>query len=76
MAPARSNYRQVRLTITEEQGGRLTVRVLLKRPQDNWSVRDVIWTHRWRVTAPTPHWVDLLEEVAETVRREMLPPAR
>lgn len=40
-APAQSNYRQIRVTYTEERGGRWGLRILMKRPQDQWQERQV-----------------------------------
>lgn len=40
-APAQSNYRQIRVTYTEERGGRWGLRILVKRPQDAWQERQV-----------------------------------
>lgn len=60
MAKAQSRYKQVRLTITEEAGGWITVRVLAKPVDAGWTFKHSVWHHRWRVTAPTPHWLDLV----------------
>lgn len=60
MVRAASNYKQVRLTVTEESGGRISARVMVKAPNASWTMKDVVWHHAWRVSAPTPHWLDLL----------------
>lgn len=60
MARAQNNYRQVRLTVTEEANGRLTARVMVKPLRDGWQMRHSVWHHSWRTIDPTPHWLDLL----------------
>jgi len=60
MARAQSNYKQVRLTVTEESGGRLSMRIMCKPPNADWKMTHVVYHHAWRTTSPTPHWLDLL----------------
>lgn len=60
MAAAQSRYKQVRLTVTEESGGRLTMRILAKPVDADWTMRHSVYHHSWRTGAPTPHWLDLL----------------
>lgn len=75
MAAARNNYRQVRVTITEETRGRMSVRVLVKPPEAPWSIRHTVWSHTWSAGAPTPHWSDLvLEALREVSEARVLPP--
>ena len=70
MAAAGSNYRQVRLTITEEAGGWLSVRIMVKPLAEGWKFQHSVYQHRWRVSAPTPHWLDLLAHAYSTVGME------
>lgn len=60
MTQARSNYRQVRLTATEEAGGWITLRVMAKPLDASWKMQDTVYHHRFRASGPTPHWLDLL----------------
>lgn len=73
MTTARSNYKQVRLTVTEEQGGRITARVMVKAPQDSWTMKHVVWHHSWLTSDPTPHWLDLLAHAYRQLGMEALP---
>lgn len=74
MPRAQSNYRQVRVTITEEQGGHLTVRVMAKPLAADWTMRDTVWSHRWKRTTPTSHWSSLVEEaLSEVLMLRVLP---
>lgn len=74
MARARSNYRQVRVTITEEAGGYVTVRVMAKPLAADWSMRDTVWHHRWKRTTDSPHWAVLVEEaLSEVLMMRTLP---
>lgn len=60
MAAAASKYKQVRLTITEESGGRMSMRIMCKPPQADWKTTHTVYQHVWRAQDPTPHWLDLL----------------
>lgn len=73
MPRARSIYKQIRLTVTEERGGFVTVRVLAKPVNAEWTMRDSVWHHRWRHDADTAHWTDLLVEAVEVLVAERLP---
>ena len=73
MARAASNYKQVRLTVTEESGGRITARVMCKAPDASWVMKDTVWHHSWRVEGPTPHWLDLLAHAYRALGMEALP---
>jgi len=73
MNTARSNYKQVRLTVTEESGGRVSCRVMVKPPHVDWKVIHVVWRHAWREPAPTPHWLDLLACAYREMGMEALP---
>ena len=70
MARAKSNYRQVRMTITEEALGWVTVRILVKPLNEDWKFLHSVYQHRWKVDAPTPHWLDLLAHAYSTVGME------
>lgn len=71
---ARSIYRQVRLTITEEKGGRVTARVMVKPVDADWSMRDTVWQGGILITGPTTHWSELLHFAAEDVLAQRLFP--
>lgn len=74
MSRARSKYRQVRVTITEEAGGWVTVRIMAKPVDADWSFKNVVWHHRFRQTEPSVHWVDLVATAKDVVLSEVLPP--
>lgn len=73
MSRAASNYRQVRLTITEEQGGRITARVLVKPLAADWSMKHVVWHHSWRTTRAMGHWSALVASALHMIVGEQLP---
>lgn len=75
MAKAQSNYRQVRLTVTEEEGW-VTVRVLAKPLAESWAVKHSVYHHRFRRTKHTQHWTSLLAGALDTVLSERLPPGQ
>lgn len=60
---AASRYKQVRLTVTEEEGGWVTARVMAKPLDASWAMHNTVWHHRFHPIAPTPHWLDLLAHV-------------
>lgn len=70
MSRAQSRYKQVRLTITEEAGGRLTLRVMAKPVDAGWSMKNVVYHHSWRTSAPTPHWLDLVAHACSVLGME------
>lgn len=74
MARALSNYRQVRVTITEEQGGWVTVRVLVKPVDASWTIKHSVWHHRWRVGTATHHWTSLVAVALRAILGERLDP--
>lgn len=74
MPPAQSRYRQVRITITEEAGGRVSVRVMAKPVTASWTFRDTVWHHNWRLSRVTTHWLDLVREALDAIVGEALPP--
>lgn len=74
MPPARSIYRQVRLTITEERGGLITARVMVKPVTAEWTFKHSVWHGRLRITEPTTHWSELLRAGAEDVLAQRLFP--
>lgn len=71
---ARSNYAQVRLTVTLERGGMVSARVMAKRPEASWTMRDTVWHHRFRSEREMRHWLDLLAVGFYQVTGEALPP--
>lgn len=70
---AQSKYRQVRLTVTEEVGGWVSVRVMVKPLAASWQMKDTVYHHRFRVDDPTPHWLDLLAHAYRVLGMEALP---
>lgn len=70
---ARSNYRQVRLTITEEQGGRITARVMVKPLAASWTMKHVVWHHSWISSRPLNHWSSLVASALYMIVGERLP---
>lgn len=74
MARARSIYRQVRLTVTEEAGGSVSVRVMAKPMHDDWTMRHTVYATSFRPTAPTTHWSELVLAAAEEVLSQRLFP--
>lgn len=74
MSRAVSRYRQVRVTITEEQGNRVSVRVLAKPLQADWSIRHTVWSHTWRPSTSTTHWSELVAEaLSEVLQQRVFP---
>lgn len=71
--PAQSLYRQVRITITEERGGRVSCRVMVKGVSDSWTLRHTVWHHNWRVTTVTSHWMTLVRAALAQILEEELP---
>lgn len=76
MARAASNYRQVRVTITEEAGNFITLRVMIKPLAASWSIRDTVYHHRFKHSVGTHHWTNLVALAASVIMRETLPPER
>lgn len=70
---AQSNYRQIRLTITEEEGW-VSIRVLVKPLAETWQVKHSVYHHRVRKSRHTHHWTNLVAWAAETILSERLPP--
>lgn len=74
MPRARSIYRQVRFTVTEERGGRITARVMVKPVDADWTMKDVVWHGSISADEPTTHWSELLRVAAEDVLAQRLFP--
>lgn len=72
---AGSHYRQVRLTITEEEGA-VSIRVLVKPLADHWSIKHSVYHHRVRRTKHSNHWTNLIAWALDTIMSERLPPER
>jgi hypothetical protein len=71
---AASRYRQVRITVTEEARGRVSVRVLAKPLTASWSIRHTVWSHTWSPSRPTTHWSELVAEALyEVTTQRVLP---
>lgn len=73
MIKAQSNYQQVQVTITEERGNRLSVRVMVKPPHVDWKQTHVVWRHSWVGVAPSSHWFNLLSLAFQEIAGETLP---
>lgn len=73
---AQSRYRQVRITITEETGGWLTVRIMVKPLAEDWTFRHTVWHHRFRQEEPSVHWLDMVATAYDVVVSEVLPPPK
>lgn len=71
---ARSIYRQIRFTVTEEAGGSVTVRVMVKPLHADWSMKDTVLHTSFRPTVQTTHWSELLLQAAEEVLAQRLFP--
>lgn len=74
MTAARSIYRQVRLTITEERGGVISARVMVKPLEAEWSMKSTVWAGRLTIPRPTTHWSELLLAGCEDVLAQRLFP--
>jgi hypothetical protein len=74
MARARSIYRQIRFTITEERGGLVSARVLVKPVDADWTMKDCVWQGRLGKRPATTHWSELLQYAAEDVLAQRLFP--
>lgn len=71
---ARSIYRQVRMTVTEERGGSVSVRVMVKPMEADWTMKHTVWVASFRPTEPTTHWSELVLAAAEEVLSQRLFP--
>lgn len=74
MVAAKSTYKQVRLTITEEAGGRVSVRVMVKPVDASWTMKHTVWHHNWVLARPSGHWLGLVSEAFYAICGEALPP--
>lgn len=72
--PARSIYRQVRLTASEQSNGLVVVRVMVKPLTEDWKVLHVVHHGQFTPTTPTTHWSELLTAAAEDVLAQRLFP--
>lgn len=74
MNRARSIYRQVRFTVSEQQSGILVYRVLVKPINADWTTRHSVAHGTFRTAAPTTHWSELLTVAAEEVLAQRIFP--
>lgn len=72
--PARSIYRQVRLTASEQSNGLVIVRVAVKAMMDDWKALHTVHHAQFRPTTSTTHWSELLTAAAEDVLAQRLFP--
>lgn len=70
----RSRYRQVRLTVTEEEGW-VSIRVMVKPLAASWRVQDTVYHHRIRRRKHSQHWTNLLAGALQIILGERLPPS-
>jgi len=52
VARAGSNYKQIRITLTEERGGRFTARCMVKPLAAEWSQKHVFWHRQGQLKEP------------------------
>lgn len=74
MARARSIYRQIRFTVTEEASGSISIRVMAKPLDADWTMKHTVWAGSYRPTEPTTHWSELLLSAANEVLAQRLFP--
>lgn len=70
---AQSNYRQVRVTVTQEINGNLSYRVYAKRLQDGWQERHCIASGAVHYDAPIQSIEDALSAAIFAIQDQMLP---
>lgn len=66
-------FKQVRLTVSEAPNGAISVRVLAKPLQADWTYRHSVYHHVFKTTRKTDHWLDLLALAFYHVAGEALP---
>lgn len=74
MAQARSIYRQVRFTVSEQQGGLLVFRVLAKPLDADWRTQHSVAHGIFRTGQSTTHWSELLQVAIEECLAQRLFP--
>lgn len=68
-----SNYRQIRLTITQESSGVLSFRMLAKRLEDGWAERHLVAQGRVPYERPILSSEDAMEATLRVIREQFLP---
>lgn len=71
--PATSNYKQVRLQVSETEGGRISIFVFAKPLGARWDYNQIVYRHEVRRGRDTSHWLDLLAVAFYQVAGEALP---
>lgn len=70
---AMSQYRQVRLTYTEELGGRISYSVYVKPLGAAWTEQQCVLRDTVRATAPCTSLEDVYSRLAQIVNEQRLP---
>lgn len=60
-----SNYRQMRVTLTEEARGYISVRIMVKPLESQWSHMHTIVSHRWKPSTLPASVADVAAELAD-----------
>jgi hypothetical protein len=67
---ALSRYRQVRITLTEEAGGRFSFRVMVKPVDAEWTFKHTVNVRSWRMSDPPATLAEVLTLLAAEVGAE------
>lgn len=70
---ARSNYKQVRLTFTEERGGNFTCRIMAKPLNEDWNMSQTIFAERFQSDMPLGSLQDVMRFLVAYLSQEPLP---
>ena len=73
MAKSVSNYRALRVFMTQEKGGWVTIRVAVKPVDSDWSVMHQLVSHRYRPAVAPDSLRDALDEVVDFLQQAFLP---
>lgn len=72
-ARARSNYKQIKLVVTEQPGLYCSVRVSMKRLESDWQDTDVLIVDEARLDHPIETTEDVVALVITLLQRNLLP---
>lgn len=70
---ARSLYRQLRLTLTQEAGGRVSYSISAKGLNDAWSERSVLIRDHFRLDEPLETTEDVIRCLLICLNEQLLP---
>lgn len=73
MPRAVSNYKQCRITLTEEAGGHVTVRVLVKPLAADWSTKQLVLSRRMSHVPAIQSTTDMYRLLIAFLSEEPLP---